>query len=109
MAWQQNRRPASEYINRHKAQRVIAAHAGICHLCGHPDAEQVDHVIPWSQWAHHTLSVHDASNLRPAHGQPCPTCGQECHADKSETERVAGIKAKAARGKRPSERHPGSL
>lgn len=113
MAWDQKRRAPSEYIERHKAARIIAAHAGICWLCGHGDATQVDHRIPWAEWTHPTLSVHDASNLAPAHGTPCPTCGIDCHEVKSKAEaargRAAGYAKRAARGKRPVEDHPGAL
>jgi len=113
MAWGQKRRTPADYIERHKAARVLAAHAGICHLCGHPDATQVDHVTCWAEWTIPNVSVHDASNLRPAHGTPCPTCGRDCHADKSKAEaargRAAGYAKRAARGKRPIEKHPGAI
>jgi len=109
MAWDQKRRAPSEYINPHKAARILAAHAGICWLCGHGDATQVDHVICWAEWTHPTLSVHDASNLAPAHGSACPTCGRDCHKDKSKQEAARGSTRRAARGRRPTERHPGLI
>jgi hypothetical protein len=113
MAWDQKRRTPADYIERHKAARVLAAHGHVCHLCGHAGATQVDHVVPWAEWTHPTLSVHDASNLRPAHGAPCPTCGLDCHAAKSKAEaargRARGQASHAARGKLPPERHPGLI
>lgn len=113
MPWADKRRPASEYINPHKAARIIAAHRGVCHLCGHDRAEQVDHVVPWAEWTHHDLSVHDASNLAPAHGRPCPTCGIACHDDKSKHEATRGrartYAERKSAGKRPLEPHPGAL
>jgi len=109
MAWDQKRRTPADYINPHKTARIIAAHAGICHLCGHGQATQVDHVIAWSEWTNPTLSVHDASNLAPAHGSVCPICGRDCHADKSKTEAARGSTRHAARGRRPAERHPGMI
>ncbi|GAB3080969.1 hypothetical protein GCM10027053_51840 [Intrasporangium mesophilum] len=113
MAWADKRRTPSDYLHPKKQARILAAHGGICHLCGHGRAEQVDHVIPWSEWTHPTLSVHDASNLRPAHGQPCPTCEVQCHEDKSKAEaargRARGHERRQAAGKRPVERHPGAL
>lgn len=109
MAWVQKRRTPSDYINPHKAARVIAAHAGICHLCGHPGATQVDHIICWAEWTHPTLSVHDPSNLAPAHGTPCPTCGRDCHTLKTKAEAARGSSRYAARGKRQTEQHPGLL
>ena len=109
MAWDQKRRPSSEYLNPHKAQRILTAHHGICHLCGHPGATEVDHIIPWAEWNNPALSVHDASNLAPAHGTPCPTCGRDCHADKTKAEAARGGSRRAARGRRPAERHPGAI
>ncbi len=113
MAWTQKRRTPADYIERHKAQRVLTAHGYICHICGHGDAHQVDHVVPWAEWTHPDLSVHDASNLAPAHGTPCPVCGLNCHAIKSAAEAARGRaranEARAARGRRPAEQHPGLL
>ena len=110
MAWDQKRRPPSEYIPWHKQQRILAAHAGICWLCGHDGGLlEVDHVIPWAEWTRTDLSMHDASNLAPAHGSACPTCGRDCHADKSKQEAARGSTRRAARGKRVVERHPGLI
>jgi 5-methylcytosine-specific restriction endonuclease McrA len=109
MAWTQKRRTPSDYIDTHKAARVLAAHGGICWICGHDDAHEVDHVIPWAEWTHPTLSVHDASNLAPAHGSACPTCGRECHKDKSKAEAARGSTRRAQRGKRATEQHPGLI
>ena len=113
MAWDQKRRPPSEYIHPKKAARILAAHAGICWLCGHSGATQVDHRIPWAEWTRTDLSVHDASNLAPAHGTPCPTCGRDCHADKTKAEAARGraraLEKRNARACRPREAHPGSL
>ena len=110
--WQGRRTPA-DYLHPKKAARILAQHAGICHLCGHPDAEQVDHRTPWAEWSHPTLSVHDASNLAPTHGAPCPTCGRECHGDKTKAEAARGrarsLAKREAQARRPREQHPGSL
>ena len=114
MAWDQKRRTPADYINPHKAARIIAAHGGICWLCGHEGGVlDVDHIIPWAEWTHPDLSVHDASNLAPAHRTPCPTCGLDCHAIKSKDEATRGRARsnaiRAARGKRPAEKHPGLI
>lgn len=113
MAWDQKRRPASEYIHPKKKARIIAAHNGVCHLCGHPDATEVDHIVPWAEWRDPTRSVHDASNLAPAHAGPCPTCGRDCHGDKTKAEAARGRAIAAARraalGRRQPERHPGAI
>lgn len=109
MTWDQKRRMPSDYINPHKAARILAQHGNVCHLCGHGQAEQVDHIIPWAEWTIPNVSVHDASNLAPAHEAPCPTCGQQCHAIKSKQEAARGSTRRAARGKRTPETHPGLI
>jgi 5-methylcytosine-specific restriction endonuclease McrA len=109
MAWDQKRRPPSEYIHPKKAARILAAHQGVCWLCGHDGATEVDHVVPWAEWTRTDLSVHDASNLAPAHGEPCATCGRNCHLEKSLEEAARGTKRRAAKAKRPPERHPGAI
>ena len=44
MAWTQKRRTPSDYIDTHKAARVLAAHGHVCHLCGHEGGVlNVDH------------------------------------------------------------------
>ena len=113
MAWDNKRRTAADYLHPKKQARILAAHGHVCHLCGHPDAEQVDHLVPWAEWQRTDLSVHDPTNLRPAHGHPCPTCGRRCHDDKTKAEAARG-RARAndkrkAQGTRPTEKHPGSL
>ena len=113
MAGWQGRRTPADYIHPKKRDRVLAAHGGVCHICGHPGATEVDHRIPWAEGTNPTLSVHDASNLAPAHGTSCPTCGRDCHADKTKAEAARGrarAQAKrAAQAHRPAEQHPGSL
>ena len=110
MAWQNSKRAPSDYLHPAKRQRVLVRHGRVCHLCGHGGAEQVDHVVPWAEWPRNSpTSVHDESNLRPAHGEPCPTCGRACHQDKSKQESKAGRQRAALRGKRTPEAHPGTL
>lgn len=43
--------------------QVLAA-SNVCHLCGRPGADTVDHVIPRSR---RPDLAHDLTNLRPAH------------------------------------------
>ena len=49
---------------------AILAQSDVCHLCGKPGADTIDHVIPVAlggdQW--------DPTNLRPAHGRKRPGC-----------------------------------
>lgn len=61
-------------------RRIMRAHAGICHVCGQPGADQVDHVIPLAEGGD------DAEhNLRPIHGGP-----GSCHARKTSAEAAEG-------------------
>lgn len=59
---------------------VIDHYKGICALCEHPGAKQVDHVIVYADKRDDSIA-----NLRPAHGSsgsqknPCPVCGLNCN------------------------------
>jgi len=58
------------------AQRVMRRDRGVCHVCGQPGANEVDHVIPVFEGG----SDHD-SNKAPIHSDPC-------HREKSLAERL---------------------
>ena len=62
---------------RQKRNRKIFAEKGdVCHICGHPGADAIDHVRPVSKGGSDT----DPENLMPAHHDtPCPTCGRKCN------------------------------
>lgn len=66
-------------------KRILAA-SDVCHLCGHPGADAVDHVEPLALGG-----TDDLSNLRPAHHTvPCPTCGRRCNREKG-AKRIAPV------------------
>lgn len=65
--WQQQR----------DARRIMIRHRGICHVCGHPGADQVDHVIALAAGGTDT-----DTNKRPIHANPC-------HREKTEREAAA--------------------
>lgn len=71
---------------------VLREHAGICHWCGKPGGDEVDHVVN-----RRSGGSDDPSNLRPIHKTPC-------HTAKTQAEAAA---ARAARRKRKPPKHPG--
>lgn len=50
---------------RKKRERILRG-SDVCHICGKPGADSVDHVIPLARGG-----TNDPSNLRPAHMFPC--------------------------------------
>ena len=61
---------------RQRRNRAILALSDVCHICGHPGSDAVDHVYPLSKGG----SDDDPDNLKPAHHDvPCPTCGERCN------------------------------
>lgn len=74
---------------RQERNRRILAASDVCHICGDPGADAVDHVIPLARGGSDT----DPANLRPAHHDVPPFCN-----------RVKGAKAFA-----PIIRRSGSL
>lgn len=64
---------------RVRNQAILRA-SDVCHICGHPGSDAVDHVIPLARGG-----TDDPHNLRPAHHTaPCATCGQKCNRVKSD-------------------------
>jgi 5-methylcytosine-specific restriction endonuclease McrA len=109
MPWANARRPQPGNWKYLKA-KILRDHAGVCHLCGHPGAAQVDHIIPVKLWLerHITGSPHHPSNLAPAHATACPVCGRRCHIDKTQAEARAGKARARANLRRNREPHPGA-
>lgn len=67
-AWQRDtpRSTLSGWAQQKRARRVIRRDHGICHVCGHPEADQADHVIPTSEGG----EDHER-NMRAIHSLPC--------------------------------------
>lgn len=75
----EHRHPSGREWDRIKAN-VISTWSGICHLCDHPGAKQIDHVEVYGENQDDSIP-----NLRPAHGSAgiqknsCPVCGINCN------------------------------
>jgi 5-methylcytosine-specific restriction endonuclease McrA len=64
-------------------RRLLAAN-DVCHICGHPGSNAIDHVVPLNPRAGQPTGTEDPANLRPAHHNiPCPTCGRKCNNEKT--------------------------
>lgn len=63
-------------------QRLLAA-SDVCHICGHPGSDAIDHVKALARAkdeAEAKVLDTDPANLQPAHHDvPCPTCGERCN------------------------------
>lgn len=69
-----------------RRKKVLRRWRYICHVCSHPLADQVDHVIPLAEGG----ADHE-DNLRPIHAIPC-------HAAKTAAERRRAIDRRRGRG-----------
>lgn len=65
---------------RQRRNRRILNASDVCHICGHPGADAVDHVTPLARGGRD-----DATNLAPSHHfEPCPECGIKCNRVKAD-------------------------
>lgn len=65
---------------RQARNRRILSASDVCHICGHEGSDSVDHVVALARGG----SDEDPGNLRPAHHNPCPTCGEPCNLRKGD-------------------------
>jgi 5-methylcytosine-specific restriction endonuclease McrA len=65
---------------RQERNAKILAASDVCHICGHPAADAVDHVVALARGGSDT----DPANLKPAHHEPCATCGHRCNLEKGD-------------------------
>lgn len=85
--WQRRRPLPADWPTRRR--RVMRRDRGVCHWCGNPGADEVDHVDP--------NGGHELTNLAPIHCIPC-------HQDKTITERPL---RRYHTQTRPPDPHPG--
>ena len=69
---------------RQKRNRAILAKSDVCHICGHPGSDAVDHVLPLAPVKDDPVELArrdtDPDNLKPAHHDvPCEVCGERCN------------------------------
>jgi 5-methylcytosine-specific restriction endonuclease McrA len=100
MAWsaKSNRIVPTDWHRRKAA--VHRRDQGVCHVCGHGGADEVDHIRNVAAGGSHELT-----NLALIHGKQCSVCGKRCHIQKT----AAEASAHRVRRARPTERHPGLL
>ncbi|QGX08246.1 HNH endonuclease [Janibacter melonis] len=76
----------TSHQTRQRNKALLAASSGICHLCGHPGADCMDHVVPL-----YLDGEDEPHNMRPAHHfAECETCGVKCNRAKGRR-RVAPV------------------
>jgi 5-methylcytosine-specific restriction protein A len=75
---QRRERTISGSAQQRRAAAVMHLHDGVCHACGRPGADQVDHVIPLAEGGDDTMD-----NLRPIHAQPCHVAKTQAEAERA--------------------------
>lgn len=60
---------------RERNQRILAD-SDICHLCGKPGADAIDHVIPYVECIRRGIDPDEPANLKPAHHDVEPKCNR---------------------------------
>ena len=63
---------------RERNKRILAA-SDICHICGEPGADAIDHVIPLARGG-----TDEPWNLKPAHHDKPNSRGTKCNRTKSD-------------------------
>lgn len=74
---------------RQSRNRRILSASDVCHICGHPGSDAIDHVKALARGG----SDIDPANLMPAHHDTsCPTCGERCNRSKGDKDWAPIIK-----------------
>lgn len=61
---------------RQRRNAAILAASDVCHICGHPGSDAVDHVIPFARCVALGVDPETPSNLKPAHHDVSPYCNR---------------------------------
>ncbi|WP_166390286.1 hypothetical protein [Nocardioides ochotonae] len=61
---------------RQKRNEKILAASDVCHICGQPGSDAIDHVIPFARCDALGLDPEAPSNLKPAHHDVAPYCNR---------------------------------
>lgn len=102
MAWEGSTRKARLPKEWHAQRaRILRVHGRICHLCGGPGADTVDHVRAGDD--------HSDENLRPVHDRVAPHCHRRKSSSEGGQAAATARKARAASRFRAPEQHPGVL
>lgn len=100
MAWEGSTRRARLPRDWHaRRARIMRIHGRVCHICGGPDADTVDHVRRGDD--------HSDDNLRPVHDRVPPHCHRRKSSSEGGAAAGAAARARAASRFRPKEAHPG--
>lgn len=67
-------RTGSGSAQQKRAHHVMVRDAGVCHVCGQPGADEVDHVVCTTEGG-----ADHVDNMAPIHSRPC-------HAEKTQAE-----------------------
>jgi 5-methylcytosine-specific restriction protein A len=86
-----------DWATRKRAE-AFRVYGDICHVCGLPGANEIDHVQPGND--------HSIENTKPVHGRGT---AQNCHQRKSSAEGGRAAQARRPKRQRDPEPHPGLL
>lgn len=92
VSWSDPDRNYGPPLSKRVKRDVLRAHAGVCHWCGKPGGDEVDHVLN-----RRAGGSDDPSNLAPIHKYPC-------HSEKTQLEAQRG---RRGRSRREPPEHPG--
>ena len=91
VSWSDPDREYGPPLSKSVKRAVLRAHAGVCHWCGKPGGDEVDHILN-----RRSGGSDDPENLAPIHKYPC-------HNEKTQQE---AQRARKRRARREPPQHP---